>query len=667
MHPIDWIILAIPLLIVLGVGLYTRLFVKSVADFMSGGRVAGRYILAVAGGELQAGAVVFVALFELVSKSGFTLIEWWSKISIPITILITISGFVSYRFRETRAMTLAQFFELRYNKSFRLVTGVMGFIAGILNFGIIPAVGSRFFVYFLGLPPEITVLGVTMPTYIPLMGLLLSITVLIANSGGILTVMVTDCIEGIISQLFYLAILACLITVFSWGQISHVLLAQPKGHSLINPFDIGQAQDFNIWYVLIAICLNIYGTQAWQNASAYKSAPRTPHEGRMAGLLTNWRESGKAVVVTLLAVCALTFISHPDFAAQSQVAHAAIDQIKDPHIQAQMSVPIAVSYMLPAGIKGMLAAILLMGIFGGDATHLHSWGGIFIQDVIVPLRKKPFTPREHLRLLRASIIGVAVFAFLFGCLFRQTEYIIMWWNVTAAFYVGGAGAAIIGGLYWKKGTSAGAWAAMITGCSLASGGILAHQFYGDGFPLNGIQVSFIAALCAIFLYIVVSLLTTKEDFDLERMLHRGNHADPGSTSEPVVGTGKKSFFGRILRFDEDFTRSDKWLVWSVLGWTMSWSAMIIIGSIWNFISPWSNATWLQFWHVTGVGLPIVISAVTAFWFAWGGLRDIRSLFVHLRQEKINHLDDGTVLNHTNLSELLSPEEAVAAPKKVTMS
>jgi len=41
-------------------------------------------------------------------------------------------------------MTLAQFFEVRYSKAFRLFTGGLAFLAGIANFGIIPAVGARF-------------------------------------------------------------------------------------------------------------------------------------------------------------------------------------------------------------------------------------------------------------------------------------------------------------------------------------------------------------------------------------------------------------------------------------------------------------------------------------------------------------------------------------------
>lgn len=220
----------------------------------------------------------------------------------------------------------------------------------------------------------------------------------------------------------------------------------------------------------------------------------------------------------------MTYLAHPHYAQEAAVAHQTIAAIADPKIQSQMQVPVALSELLPVGVKGMLCAILLMGLFGGDSTHLHSWGSIFVQDVLLPRRKTPFTPRQHIRTLRLAITGVAIFAFLFGCFFRQTEYIFMWWSVTTAIYVGGAGSAIIGGLYWKKGTASGAWAALLTGSTLSVTGIILRLVYAESFPFNGVQISFFSMLVAITVYVTVSLLICRSDFDLERMLHRGKCA-----------------------------------------------------------------------------------------------------------------------------------------------
>lgn len=653
---IDWLVFGLPLTVVLGVGLLTQKYMRSVADFLSGGRLAGPYLLAVAKGEMQAGAVVFVASFEVISRSGFTLI-WWSWIAVPVTLIVAISGFVVYRYRETRAMTIAQFFELRYSRRFRVFTGMLGFGAGIVNFGIIPAVGARCMVYFLGLPPSLHLFSLTVSTSLLLMAVFLSITVFITLSGGLITVMVTDCIEGMLSQFFYLIIIASLLMMFSWSQISEVLTSHPAGHSLINPFDSGELKDFNIWYVLMSLFVGVYGTMAWQNASAYNSAAITPHAAVMGGILGRWRESGKVAVVTLLAVCAMTYLSHPDFAKGAMAVRDQLGQISDPQTQKQMEVPVALADLLPVGARGILCAILVMGIFGGDSTHLHSWSGIFVQDVLLPLRRKPFDPQQHVRVLRWAVVGVAVFAFLFGALFQQTEYIVMWWMVTTAIYVGGAGACIIGGLYWKKGTTAGAWSALLTGSGLSVGGILARQVYGTSFPLNGTQISFTATLVAITVYVVVSLLTCRRDHDMDRLLHRGRYAVIKEKVGEVVETPprRRLRWGKLIGMDENFTLRDKWIAGGLFGWSMLWVGVFAIGTIWNLIAPWPDSVWSSYWHIAGIGVPVLMSIVTAIWFTWGGVRDIRRLFVRLKEQRIDHLDDGTVVGHQNRDESSLPE------------
>jgi SSS family solute:Na+ symporter len=641
MHLLDWIAVCVPLVLVMAIAAYTSRYLKSVADYMAGGRCAGRYMLCVARGEMGAGAAVFVAMFEIFSKAGVTYL-WWNWISMLTFLLVAITGFVVYRFRETRALTLAQFFEMRYSRAFRIFAGCIGFFAGIMNFGIIPAIGARFFVYFLGLPPAVTLFGFDCPTFVLLMALLLTITVYLTVSGGQITVMITDCASGLMDQWMFLVIIAALLCMFTWGQISTVLLDCPPGQSLMNPFDSMKLQDFNLWYILMSVFVAVYGTMAWQNASAYNSAARTPHESRMGNVLGRWREFSKLLTMTILALSAVTFMKHPDFLEQSSGIQGILDQISNPQIREQMRVPTALSILLPAGIKGILCAIVLTGIFGGDTTHLHSWGSMFVQDIVLPLRKKPLTPQQHIKYLRVAMLGVAVFAFLFGTFFSQTEYVAMWFRITMAIYIGGAGSVIVGGLYWKKGTTAGAWAAMLTGSGLSVAGIIVRQLI-PGFPLNGMEISFYSTLLAIGVYVMVSLLGGKEDFNLDRMLHRGEYAVEEDQVEQTALSEKKRFcWSRLIGINEKFSRADRWISGSVFWWSVFWVVVLIVGSIWNAIQPWSDQVWSTFWWWAAIMIPLAISIGTTIWFTIGVLKDLRRFFTALKQERVDDSDDGTV-------------------------
>src|SRR5215207_210843 len=249
MQPIDWILVAATLALVLFVALYTRRFVKSVADFLAGGRCAGRYLLGNARGESDSGLANTMSKFEMVLVAGFVL-NFWEKIQVPVLLLVGISGFVVYRYRETRALTLAQFLEMRYSRRFRLFMGGLAFLSGILNYGIFPAVSARFFIYFLNLPLTVQVGPLELSTFALLMFSYLSITVFLVTIGGQVTLMVTDCVEGLLSHLIYIVIVIAVLMVVSWSQVVQVMSNTAPGHSMINPFDAHEVDDFNFWFVM---------------------------------------------------------------------------------------------------------------------------------------------------------------------------------------------------------------------------------------------------------------------------------------------------------------------------------------------------------------------------------------------------------------------------------
>src|SRR3989339_149757 len=158
MHWIDWTIVIGVCAFLLAIAKVTKRHNKSVADFLAANRCAGRYMLAVSGDMSSLGAITILGWFEMYYKAGFSA-AWWQMMTMPVPILIALSGWVIYRYRQTRAMKVAQFFEMRYSRNFRVFSGILCFIAGILNFGIFPSAGARFFIYFCDLPQAISLGG----------------------------------------------------------------------------------------------------------------------------------------------------------------------------------------------------------------------------------------------------------------------------------------------------------------------------------------------------------------------------------------------------------------------------------------------------------------------------------------------------------------------------
>ncbi len=143
MHFLDWIIVIVPLICIFLITRATARYNRSVAGFLSAERCAGRYLICNARGEAGHGAISAVAVFQVIYTSGLTL-NWWSQLSMTAGLFIALTGFVIYRYRETRVLTLAQFFEVRYSKRFRIFTGFIAFLSGVVNYGIFPGSARGF-------------------------------------------------------------------------------------------------------------------------------------------------------------------------------------------------------------------------------------------------------------------------------------------------------------------------------------------------------------------------------------------------------------------------------------------------------------------------------------------------------------------------------------------
>ncbi len=810
MYWLDWLIVAMGLLIVIAIGLRTQRYVKGVADFLTAGRVAGRYVLCVAGAEAAMGLISLVAMYENYYQSGFAY-GFWGAVASPIFIILGLTGYCVYRFRETRAMTMGQFLEMRYSRRFRLFAGILQSTSGILNYALFPAVGARFIVYFCDLPVELNVGGWIFPTFAVLMAVFLAMAVIIATMGGQITIMVTDCIQGLLSYPMYVVIVAFILLNYSWSKdMVPALLDRPPGKSMINPFDITALRDFNLFYVLVGIFSSLVNRMGWSGTQGYSVAARNAHEQKMGAVLGSWRAGFSNMMYILLAITAFTYLNTDRFqdgplgaehcrtelavktvqdvvkgdhlaeargqvidyirtgvvtpelqvlldktaaikakeeadraairyavhkedtpeqaaaAAKNAAAEAAVaehnaesrqkareariqvarDAIRavDPSasqtfatIFGQMRVPMALRYLLPMGITGLFCSLCIFLMISTDTTYLHSWGSIVVQDVILPLRGKPFTPKQQLTLLRILIACVAVFAFFFSWFFGQVDYILMFFAITGAIWLGGSGPCIVGGLYWKRGTTAGAWAALTSGSSLAVAAIILQKTWvatiypwlhrrelvddvaiwletlsrpfeplikwrmsSEKFPINSQEVYAITMLVSVGLYIIVSLITSRggRTFNMDRLLHRGKYHREGLKLERAPLTWK-SLPSRLIGIDNQYSRGDKILAWSVFVWSFGWSFLFcfVTVAIWNTISPWSTAGWARWFFINNLVIAGIIGAVSTVWFTIGGTMDLRRLFRDLAKKETNVLDDGRVVGHVSADEVALVEKA----------
>ena len=792
MHIIDWILFSLPVAFVIYTALRAQRYVHGVADFLSAGRIAHRYVLCVASAEAGMGLITLVGNMEAYYNSGFAY-GFWSSIIAPIGMVLGLVGFCNYRFRETRAMTMGQFFEMRYNRSFRITASFIQAFYGVLNYAIFPAVGARFMMYFLQLPVSFSLFGLRISTFATLMVLALGLACYIACAGGQITIMVTDCVQGILSYPIYLVIVVFFLMKFSWwNDLLPALSARPDGVSFLNPFDTGDLRDFNIFFVMSGL-LSIFLMRLSWGSRSYDSAAKDAHEAKMGAVLGTWRAGFSSMMYVLIAVVAYTFNNHPRFAEESMRSRAALAtkayedvvfssgaeisddesealtdaftavkprtaftsreeyraitdhevqkehykaETADPFLAAasatlggerseaelaamspeeraawgskrarnqtfatiftQMRVPATIRSILPTGLVGLFCAMALFLMLSTDTTYLHGWASVIVQDFILPLRRAAWSPSHQIRYLRIAICGVALSGFLFSYFFGQVDFILMFFAITGALWMA-SGPVITLGLYWKRGTTAGAFAALLLGAAAAVAAIFAQKYWvsslypwiaahgwgpgldhllrvlsspfepyihweltPDKFPINSVEVGVLTQLFTLLLYIGVSLATCRKPFNMDRLLHRGAYADEREKAREATHV---PLLQRILGIDSNYTRGDKALAWSVFIYSFGWGFCIcFIGNIiWHVLGekgilPQQPESWWGVWFFIGsLCIACAIGIISTFWFGICSTRDLIRLFHDLDEREkagggLNALDDGRVEGHVSLAD-----------------
>lgn len=751
MHWLDWLIVIVPVVSILWLAVYARRYVSGVVDYLAAGRVAGRYVISVGDLTTALGVITIVALVEAKYQVGYAL-TFWEYLVFPVGIIMGLTGYCVYRFRETKALSIGQFLEMRYNRPFRILASTLRTISEMLTNAIGPAIAANFFIYFLDLPHKIMVLGIPVPCFSIVVALVLAMAIVVMWPGGRISLLLTDCFQGLISYPIFVVIAGYILVKFSWdGQIAPVMMDRVPGESFINPFDISELRDFNLFALGVHVFASILNRASWIGNDTSGSG-RTPHEQKMAGVLGSFRSGFAGLMTLLIAIAIITAMTHQKFAGEAHVIRAQLSEkaaeeavdspaaraalnarvaalpvqrhqigvdpplsreenLETPYLNAaretlgndgaanlqfqkyrtlynQMMMPVALRNMLPVGVMGLFCLLMVMLMLSTDDSRIFNSSSTIIQDIIQPMLKNPMSPERHLLVLRLGSVVVAIFFFICSLFFVHLDYINMFLTIMTAVWMGGAGPVMIFGLYSRFGTTTGAFCSLIFGSGISIGGLLVQRNWAGAiypflmtkgwvgavgstlhtvsapfnpyvmwqmdavkFPINSVEIYFIALISGVLAYVLGSLLTYRQPFNLDRMLHRGEYNIDGEVKERSPWTVRNTL-GKLIGITSVYTRGDRIIAWSVFGYAIVYKLGIcfVLVLIWNAFSPWPVEWWSTYFFINSMVITGLVGVISTFWFLIGGIIDSRRLFRDLEGRIDNPLDDGRVVGHVSVAD-----------------
>ena len=189
-------------------------------------------------------------------------------------------------------------------------------------------------------------------------------------------------------------------------------------------------------------------------------------------------------------------------------AHFFPEGLSAPAQHAAQAMPLLLGKIVPSGLLGLLVAGLIAAFMSTHDSYLLCWSSVITRDVIAPLRRYPLSDRAQIHLTRWVIVVIGAFLLLWGIWYPLPDSVWTYMGVTGTIYISGAMVSIIGGIYWRRASTAGAFAALLTGLVAIVGLLGDIPAFEDSFPrwLTGPVVALGTYSACAVVFVVVSLL-----------------------------------------------------------------------------------------------------------------------------------------------------------------
>ncbi len=433
---IDWVIVSVYICIPVVIGIIVRKYVHQLSDFIVAGRTLRLFIAIATLTGTELGLVTVMYNSELGFKHGFSAFHI-GIIETVCILAIGITGFIVYKLRELRLMTIPEFYEKRFSKNVRI-------IGGILNMGLFLQAGARFMM---------GVTGYSNPAGLKLfMSAMLIMVLIYTVLGGMVSVVLNDFLQFVVLSIGMIIGSYFAIRKIGWSN----LFTAPEtvnSASWFNP--VAEGSGFGMIYVLFMVVLTFSAGALWQSGTLRALSAKTPKVAKQLYAWSSVSYLARRVIPMLWGICAFVFVSQsPKLLSAFQGPDA---------LNSQFGMPIFIAKVLPSGFLGLIAAGMFAAFMSTHDSYLLSWSSVITQDIIAPLKKGQLSDKQRLLITRISIVTIGIFLLIWGLWFEAPVSLWNYMAVTGTIYLAGAFTVVAAGLYWKKASKTGATLALFAG------------------------------------------------------------------------------------------------------------------------------------------------------------------------------------------------------------
>jgi len=328
-------------------------------------------------------------------------------------------------FRRFRAITTADVFEARYNSSVAVLYAVVGTSSLMVTMGVMLKGSSEVI--------AASTSGLLSANYA--IALMTIIFVIYGVAGGLGAAIITDFIQGILTIIFSFLLLPLILNAVGGLQGIRQALDDPQMLSLVAPAEIG------LFYIVVIAFNGLVGIVTQPHTMGNCAAGKTEIEGRVGFMCGPLIKRLCTIPWCLTGLAAIIYFAGRNIEPDKVFGAVAGDFLPK---------------ILP-GVLGIFLAAVLASVMSSCDAFMLSSSALFTENVY-----KRLIPHRHAthyitvgRITSILVVaGGVAFAYWLPGVVKGLE---IFWKIASMM-----GIAFWLGLFWRRTTPAGAWAATIT-------------------------------------------------------------------------------------------------------------------------------------------------------------------------------------------------------------
>ncbi|MEO5715179.1 MAG: sodium:solute symporter family protein [Luteolibacter sp.] len=478
LHLVDYLILGVYILVVVGIGFVMKKYVKSASDFLTSGRSIPVWVTGLAFLSANLGAQEVIGMAASGAKYGIMTSHFYWVGAIPAMIFLAV--FMMPFYYGSRARSVPEYLKLRFDEKTRGLNAVSFALMTVASSG--ASLHALAALLHLLLKWDYNV------------SLVVSSVVVLAYvlKGGLSSAIYTEVLQFFLIVLgFAPLVIIGLNDLGGWNGLKESLTATSGDQfvhswkymgSTMNPmgvewfgmvFGLGFVLSFGYW------CTDFLVVQRAMAAKTMGDARRTPIIGAIPKMLF-------PVIVILPGMIALGLAAK---AGSNYSIPLGVTGTTDYNLV----IPSLIAHYLPTGMLGLALTALMASFMSGMAGNVTAFNTVWTYDIYQSYIGKGKSDSHYMWMAKFATVAGIIISIAFAYVAKNVNNIMDFLQLVFGFVNAPVFATFLLGMFWKRTTGHGAFYGLLSGtiCAMIFHGISSPQILKVGETIPGVKGAWI--------------------------------------------------------------------------------------------------------------------------------------------------------------------------------